>query len=155
MSDAHPDTIYSKPEVLLGDLRGGVCSSGLCKQLRSVAADEIEQLTQQVADLQAARRARLEEIGRLTKDRDYWRNAQGALCRVESELRICIGMMLDAGFQPDKTLQRVLYAYDLWPRQSRSAPETFPKCDECGWFNGLHNAGCSHQNDGRENAETR
>lgn len=36
--------LYSKPEVLLGDLRRGVCSSGLCRQLRAVAADEIERL---------------------------------------------------------------------------------------------------------------
>lgn len=33
---------YAKPEVLLGDLRDGICSSGLCRQLRAVAADEIE-----------------------------------------------------------------------------------------------------------------
>lgn len=37
-------TIYAKPEVLLGDLRGGLCSSGLCRQLRAVSADEIERL---------------------------------------------------------------------------------------------------------------
>lgn len=33
--------------VLLQDLRQGLCSSGLCKQLRSVAADEIELLRDQ------------------------------------------------------------------------------------------------------------
>ena len=42
--------VYAKPEVLLGDLRGGLCSSGLCKQLRSVAADEIERLTQEASE---------------------------------------------------------------------------------------------------------
>jgi hypothetical protein len=40
----------SKNEVLLGDLRGGMCSSGLCKQLRGVAADEIERLTRELAE---------------------------------------------------------------------------------------------------------
>lgn len=39
----------TKNETLLGDLRGGLCSSGLCKQLRSVAADEIERLQRELA----------------------------------------------------------------------------------------------------------
>jgi len=46
------DNPYTERPVLIGDLREGLCSSGLCKQLRAVAADEIE---------------------RLTEDRDFWK----------------------------------------------------------------------------------
>jgi hypothetical protein len=41
------EAVMTKNEILLGDLRQGLCSSGLCKELRSVAADEIERLTTQ------------------------------------------------------------------------------------------------------------
>jgi 16S rRNA U516 pseudouridylate synthase RsuA-like enzyme len=41
-----PANSLTKQETLLGDLRHGLCSSGLCKQLRGVAADEIERLTE-------------------------------------------------------------------------------------------------------------
>lgn len=36
--------MMDKESVLLMDLRHGLCSSGLCKQLRSVAAEEIQRL---------------------------------------------------------------------------------------------------------------
>lgn len=42
-------------ETLLGDLREGQCSSGLCKQLRSVAADELERLQREVEKIRIGR----------------------------------------------------------------------------------------------------
>ena len=73
------DRIYSKPEVLLGDLRGGLCSSGLCKQLRSVAADEIERLDSDAANerteresWQAIAKTRADEGKQLRRERDQW-----------------------------------------------------------------------------------
>lgn len=66
MTNRSESSVYSKPEVLLGDLRGGLCSSGLCKQLRSVAADEIERLTRERDHFQACWNA----VAGLRADRD-------------------------------------------------------------------------------------
>lgn len=51
---------YANPDTLLGDLRGGLCSSGLCRQLRAVAADEIERLLISERMLDAAQKAALQ-----------------------------------------------------------------------------------------------
>jgi len=73
----HP---YSgKPDVLLGDLRGGMCNSGLCRQLRAVAADEIERW-QTMANANAAAFNEIKrtvvrmdaEIERLRNALRYW-----------------------------------------------------------------------------------
>lgn len=68
-------SIYSKPEILLGDLRGGICSSGLCRQLRAVAADEIERLGSALAYAQNCDQRQVDEIERLRSERDTAREA--------------------------------------------------------------------------------
>lgn len=40
-----------------------------------------------------------------------------------------------------------------WPTSAQKASGEPDKCPECGWFKGLHNAGCSRMNEGRAAAE--
>lgn len=68
-----PTDVYSKPEVLLGDLRGGLCSSGLCKQLRTVAAQEIEELMRENEELSSAGAGISEAHTRACMERDLWK----------------------------------------------------------------------------------
>jgi hypothetical protein len=57
-----------------------------------------------------------DEIERLAKERDYWKDAQGTMCRVELELRACITGMLKARVaEPNDMIKSLLYNYDLWP----------------------------------------
>lgn len=65
------DKLYAKQETLLGDLRGGLCSSGLCRQLRAVAADEIERRLKESESLGHQWRtldARLQSMSKLLTD---------------------------------------------------------------------------------------
>lgn len=85
MSERTPnDLAYTNPDTLLGDLRVGLCSSGLCKQLRAVAATEIERLTQELANIQHDSREYREtmeqtasllqtRVVELTRERDDWK----------------------------------------------------------------------------------
>ena len=79
--------LYSgKPEVLLGDLRAGICSSGLCRQLRAVAADEIERLTRERDEARnASVPGSAAAFDRLTKDRDLWKERHDRECAAHAK----------------------------------------------------------------------